>query len=319
MWNTLRRTHAARSRHLLVPFLLFFPAMANAQAAGSIAGRVTGPDGDPLSMASVEVLESDRQTVTDRAGGFRISGIPEGAHRLVVSYMGFQPDTASISVSSGAAATVDVVLNIAPIALEGISVEGERGGQLRAINRERQSTTVTDVVSGDDIGRLPDQNVAEAVQRVSGMAIRTSRGEGRFVSIRGRRGESSCLAALRVATSRPRSWIRTATRRSTATSSRMSWNFRWKTTSGSGMASAPTSTGARTLKPASIYEVFTPEHRRSQRTRSSRSPSRVIWRCSRPWSGGTAPVRSSSTSARGMSGSRSMHLRWVVSEPWGRA
>jgi TonB-dependent receptor len=42
-----------------------------------------------------------------------------------------------------------------------------------------------DVVSADEIGTLPDQNVAEAVQRVSGVFMETSRGEGRTVSIRG--------------------------------------------------------------------------------------------------------------------------------------
>ena len=51
--------------------------------------------------------------------------------------------------------------------------------------QERQAATVMDVVSADEIGTLPDQNVAEAVQRVPGVFMETSRGEGRTVSIRG--------------------------------------------------------------------------------------------------------------------------------------
>ena len=50
--------------------------------------------------------------------------------------------------------------------LEGIEVTGERGGQFRSINAQRRSGTLVNVVSADEIGALPDQNVAEAVQRL---------------------------------------------------------------------------------------------------------------------------------------------------------
>jgi TonB-dependent receptor len=70
-------------------------------------------------------------------------------------------------------------------AVDGLTVTGERSAALRAINEQRSLVGLANVIAGDEIGKLPDQNVAEAVQRVPGVTMQTSRGEGRFVSIRG--------------------------------------------------------------------------------------------------------------------------------------
>ncbi|HEX5831168.1 MAG TPA: TonB-dependent receptor plug domain-containing protein, partial [Gemmatimonadaceae bacterium] len=158
---------------------------AGAQSTGEIAGRVTGPDGNPVANASVHTLDGGRQVTTDRAGRFRLGGVPAGPQALVVRYIGLRTNTVATTVAAGQRAELEVSLALVPLVLTGVTIEGERGGQIRAINQERRSLTVTDVVSSDDIGSLPDQNVAEAVQRVSGVSVQTSRGEGRFVSIRG--------------------------------------------------------------------------------------------------------------------------------------
>ena len=187
--SIVRGSHVVRSTLHTVALaggaLAALAGSAAAQARGEIAGRVTGPGGDPVANAVVELLGAEQRTTTDRAGRFRLSTVPAGARRIVVRYIGLKADTVSAEVPANGAARVDVALELAPMMLSGITVEGERGGQLRAINAQRRSSTVVNAVSADEIGSLPDQNVAEAVQRVSGVSIQTSRGEGRFVSIRG--------------------------------------------------------------------------------------------------------------------------------------
>jgi TonB-dependent receptor len=150
-----------------------------------LAGRVTGPGGQPVANVAVLLAGSRSGAATDRAGAYRIAAVPAGPQRVVVRYIGFKTDTVSVTVAAGATTRLDVPLEPAVVVLSGIQVVGERAGQLTAINQQRQAQTVVNVVSADDIGALPDQNVAEAVQRVSGVSIQTSRGEGRFVSIRG--------------------------------------------------------------------------------------------------------------------------------------
>ena len=69
--------------------------------------------------------------------------------------------------------------------VEEVVVTGIRGSLNQSLNAKRSSDEFIDAVSAEDIGKLPDQNVAEALQRVPGVAIQRSRGEGDFVSMRG--------------------------------------------------------------------------------------------------------------------------------------
>ena len=68
---------------------------------------------------------------------------------------------------------------------EDIVVTGQRAQQERAIEAKREAIGVLDVAAADDIGRLPDRNVAEVVEHLPGVGVTYDQGEGRFVSIRG--------------------------------------------------------------------------------------------------------------------------------------
>ena len=68
---------------------------------------------------------------------------------------------------------------------EEIVVTGSRASRQDAVARKRAAPTIRDVVSSDQIGRLPDYNTAEAVQRLPGVAIETDQGEARYVIVRG--------------------------------------------------------------------------------------------------------------------------------------
>ncbi len=69
--------------------------------------------------------------------------------------------------------------------IEEIVVVGIKASVKQALDIKREAASFVDAISSEDVGKLPDQNVAEALQRVPGVAIERSRGEGNFVSIRG--------------------------------------------------------------------------------------------------------------------------------------
>jgi len=70
--------------------------------------------------------------------------------------------------------------------LDVISVVGIRGSLERATERKRYEVTISDSISAEDVGKFPDANIADSLQRVTGVQIdRTGGGEGRFVSVRG--------------------------------------------------------------------------------------------------------------------------------------
>ncbi|MEI6894432.1 MAG: TonB-dependent receptor [Colwellia sp.] len=69
--------------------------------------------------------------------------------------------------------------------IEQITVTGIRGSLEKSTEVKRSLDIVADIISAEDIGKFPDQNLAESLQRISGVQISRNRGEGDDVSIRG--------------------------------------------------------------------------------------------------------------------------------------
>src|SRR5690625_1744188 len=68
---------------------------------------------------------------------------------------------------------------------EEILVSGIRASLERAMDIKRDSPGVVDSISAEDIGKFPDTNLAESLQRVTGLSINRSDGEGSQVTARG--------------------------------------------------------------------------------------------------------------------------------------
>jgi TonB-dependent receptor len=66
-----------------------------------------------------------------------------------------------------------------------IVITGQAVSTDRALRDQAAADNVISVVRSDGIGRLPDRNVAEALQRLTGVSIERDQGEGRYVRIRG--------------------------------------------------------------------------------------------------------------------------------------
>ncbi|WP_418358532.1 TonB-dependent receptor [Shewanella basaltis] len=69
--------------------------------------------------------------------------------------------------------------------IEVISVTGIRGSLIKSMDVKRSSSGVVDSISAEDIGKFPDTNLAESLQRITGVSIDRSNGEGSKVSVRG--------------------------------------------------------------------------------------------------------------------------------------
>lgn len=69
--------------------------------------------------------------------------------------------------------------------IETITVKGLRGSMARSMDVKRDSGGVVDSISAEDIGKFPDTNLAESLQRISGVSIDRSGGEGQLITVRG--------------------------------------------------------------------------------------------------------------------------------------
>lgn len=70
-------------------------------------------------------------------------------------------------------------------ALEEITVTGYRATMQAIVDAKREFDVISDSIGNDEMGSLPDFNLAEAMQRIPGVSTDQSRGEERFVIIRG--------------------------------------------------------------------------------------------------------------------------------------
>ena len=69
--------------------------------------------------------------------------------------------------------------------LEEIVVLGVRGAEQRTVELKRDAASITDSISAEDIGKLPDRTIADSLQRITGVQINREGGEGSSVSVRG--------------------------------------------------------------------------------------------------------------------------------------
>ena len=69
--------------------------------------------------------------------------------------------------------------------LDRVQVTGRRAADRAAIDDKRYADGQVDAIRSDDVGRLPDQNVAEAVRRLPGISTVNDQGEGRYLTVRG--------------------------------------------------------------------------------------------------------------------------------------
>jgi len=69
--------------------------------------------------------------------------------------------------------------------LETVSVVGYRASVERALDIKRGEAGVVDAIVAEDIGKFPDLNLAESLQRIPGVVITRDAGEGRAISVRG--------------------------------------------------------------------------------------------------------------------------------------
>ena len=69
--------------------------------------------------------------------------------------------------------------------IEEIQVTGFRASIAKSLDTKREASGVVDAITSSDIAEFPDNNLAESLQRIPGIAITRSGGEGRNISVRG--------------------------------------------------------------------------------------------------------------------------------------
>jgi len=90
---------------------------------------------------------------------------------------------------------------------EVIVITGQRLSNATAIDHKKSADNVIDIISADDLGKLPDANVADALARMPGLSVIVNQdtGEGEYVTVRGLSGTYNAVSinGVRVAQTNP--------------------------------------------------------------------------------------------------------------------
>jgi iron complex outermembrane receptor protein len=102
----------------------------------------------------------------------------------------FKKNTLSTAIIAILASTASVQASaeeskVAKKEVEKITVTGIRGALGRALDTKREASGVVDSISAEDIGKFPDTNLAESLQRITGVSIDRAGGEGQKITVRG--------------------------------------------------------------------------------------------------------------------------------------
>jgi len=110
----------------------------------------------------------------------------KGKKKILVSIIAAQASILGGVVSNAALAQSEsqekgVTANL----MEEVVVVGIAGSLAKSLDTKRDSAQILEAISSEDLGKMPDQNIAESLQRVTGIQIDRSGGEGSVVRIRG--------------------------------------------------------------------------------------------------------------------------------------
>jgi TonB-dependent receptor len=161
-----------------------------------VSGRIYDASGLALPGARIVVEGTGAQATTNLQGEFTIpTPDANGDVTLLIDYLGRLPVTRTITAAERGRA-VSFTLPAASGGEGDIVVVGASlvDNTARALNQQRTADNTITVISADAIGRFPDPNIAEALQRAPGVGIERDQGEGRYINVRGAPSEWSAIS-----------------------------------------------------------------------------------------------------------------------------
>ncbi|MEL6865799.1 MAG: TonB-dependent receptor [Bacteroidota bacterium] len=127
------------NRYLFLFFFLLVFSALNGQDNATIKGSVLTESGTALDAANVALEGTTKGTSTDANGAFTITNIPSGEYKLVISSIGYETYTQSISLSAGDVRTFDIELQASSVRLTEIYIVGA------ALNPANRTITVNEI------------------------------------------------------------------------------------------------------------------------------------------------------------------------------
>ncbi len=179
------------SSFLLLACMPGLSTVVRAAESGIIAGEVFDAETkQSLAGARVSIGDGALETSTDTDGRFRLTNVPTGQQLIRVNYLGADKHQEPVMVGPGEARPISIALQVTVVKLAPFVVSSFAGPQIHALNEQRRNDRLTNIVSADSLGNMPDIDMRSALNRMPGVNVTGEKGE---ISIRGAEGKLNAL------------------------------------------------------------------------------------------------------------------------------
>lgn len=164
--------------------LLFITAwlIATVMHAAVIEGTVIDKETrEPLIGATVQIKGTTTGAVTDIDGKFKLAGVRNGTHEIVVSYISYRTQTISVEVAN--ITNIEIEMATDAQLLNEVVIVGQvkKNTETSIITQQKTSLVVQSGVSAQQITRTQDKDASEVIRRIPGISII----DEKFVMVRG--------------------------------------------------------------------------------------------------------------------------------------
>lgn len=184
---------------------LFITTLSFAQSKGTITGVLTDKDmnNETLPFANVMVKGTTIGATTDEDGKYTLS-VPAGTHTVVFSFLGYETETATVTVKAGETVKLNKALGAGSVQIDEVVLTA-------AVNRQKESALLLEQksaveikqsIGAQEISRKGVSDVATAVTKTSGVTKQEGSGNI-FVRGLGDRYNSTSMNGLPVPSNNP--------------------------------------------------------------------------------------------------------------------
>jgi outer membrane receptor protein involved in Fe transport len=152
--------------------------------AQGLAGTVLDDSGTPALGAEIKVRGSAATAITDDQGRFTLE-LPPGTYQVDIVYASYKTATQSLTVVEQQLTEVAVTLAL-DVPDEVIDISGtlDTRSAIAVLERRRKASSVSDLLSAEEISRTPDSSANDAMKRVVSVSVV----DGKYVALRGLEG-----------------------------------------------------------------------------------------------------------------------------------
>ena len=169
---------------LTITFLLLGLGLfaGNTSLKGTITEEIEGRK-QGIPFANVAVIELMQGSTTDFDGNFTIENLNPGTFHLVVSFMGYKPDTVEVVLNPGSNTLENVVLKKNSQLLKEFEVTAKvnRESENILLMEQREANEIKQSIGAQELSRKGVSNVASGLTKVTGVTMV----EGRDMFVRG--------------------------------------------------------------------------------------------------------------------------------------